>query len=67
MRACDQVRLNHPYPEDEDSTDGLAMAALGLPLRRWKELEALIFDDFVEHSPYGIGGGHRIQALGAES
>jgi len=55
MRACDLARLNQPYPEDEDAPDGLAMSALGLPLRRWKELEALIVDDFVEQAPYGIG------------
>jgi hypothetical protein len=24
-------------------------------MRRWKELEALILDDFTEHTPYGIG------------
>jgi hypothetical protein len=31
------------------------MSALGVPMRRWTELEALILDDFAEHSPYGIG------------
>ena len=55
MRACDLARLSAPYPEDEDSTDGTAMSALGLPLRRWNELEALILDDFVDQPPYGIG------------
>jgi hypothetical protein len=55
MRACDLARLNQPYPEDEGATDGMAMSALGLPLRRWKELEALILDHFVEQPPYGIG------------
>jgi hypothetical protein len=47
--------LSEPYPEDHDSTADLAMSALGLPLRRWKELEAVVLDDFVEHPPYGIG------------
>jgi hypothetical protein len=55
MRACDLARLSQPYPEGAEQADGLAMSALGLPLRRWKDLEALILDDFVEHSPYGIG------------
>ena len=31
------------------------MSALGLPLRRWTELEALIVADLVEQAPYGIG------------
>ena len=55
MRACDLALLNQPYPEDEDTPEGLALSALGLPLRQWKELEALILDDFVEQPPYGIG------------
>ena len=55
MRALDLSRLSEPYPEDHDSTADLAMSALGLPLRRWKELEAVILDDLVEQPPYGIG------------
>ena len=55
MRASELARLNQPYPENAEPGDGLALSALGMPLRRWKELEALILDDFVEQSPYGIG------------
>jgi hypothetical protein len=55
MRALDLSRLSKPYPDDHDSTADPAMSALGIPLRRWKELEAVILDDFVEHPPYGIG------------
>jgi hypothetical protein len=55
MKASDLARLSEPYPEGECSTNDRAVSALGLPMRRWKELEALILDDFVEHSPYGIG------------
>jgi hypothetical protein len=54
MKASDFARLSEPYPEGECSTNDRAMSALGLPMRRWKELEALILDDFAEHSPYGI-------------
>ena len=55
MIVCDLARLHQPYPEHEDSADGLAVSALGLPLRRWRELEASVVDDFVEQTPYGIG------------
>jgi hypothetical protein len=55
MKASDLARLSEPYPEGEYSTNERAMSALGLPLRQWQELEALILDDFIEHSPYGIG------------
>ena len=55
MKASDLARLSEPYCESECSTNDQAASALGLPMRRWKELEALIFADFAEHSPYGIG------------
>jgi len=55
MKASDLARLSEPYREGECSTTDRAVSALGLPTWRWKELEALILDDFVEHSPYGIG------------
>jgi hypothetical protein len=55
MRSSDLTRLNQPYPDGAEPGDGLALSALGLPLRRWKELETLILNDFVEQSPYGIG------------
>jgi hypothetical protein len=55
MKVSDLVRLSEPYPEGECSTNDRAVTALGLPMRRWKELEALILNDFAEHCPYGIG------------
>src|ERR1035441_3281803 len=55
MKASDLSRLSEPYREGGCSTNDRAASALGLPMRRWKELEALILDDFAEHSPYGIG------------
>lgn len=55
MRSCDLTRLNQPYPKDAEPGNGLALSALGIPLRRWQELEALILADFVQQSPYGIG------------
>ena len=55
MRASDLVRLSEPYSEGECSTDDRALSALGIPMRQWRELEALILHDFAEHSPYGIG------------
>ena len=55
MKSCDLTRLNDPYPEDAEPGSGLALSALGIPLRRWKELEDLILADFVEQPPYGIG------------
>ncbi|MFI5135758.1 MAG: hypothetical protein ACHQD9_07885, partial [Chitinophagales bacterium] len=36
------------YSESECSTNDRALAALGLPMRRWKDLETLILDDFIE-------------------
>jgi hypothetical protein len=55
MKASDIARLSEPYPEGDGSTNDRVMPALGLPMRRWNELETLILDDFAEHSPYGIG------------
>ena len=55
MKASNLARLRQPYREGECSTNDRAVSALDLPMWRWKELEALILDDFVEHSPYGIG------------
>jgi hypothetical protein len=55
MKPSDLARLSEPYREGECSTNGRAVSALGVPMWRWKELEALILDDFTEHSPYGIG------------
>jgi hypothetical protein len=55
MKASDVARLSEPYRESECSTNDRALAALGLPMRRWKDLETLILDDFIEHYPYGIG------------
>jgi hypothetical protein len=55
MKASDFARLSEPYREGECSTNDRALSALGIPMRRWKELEALILDDLAEHHPYGIG------------
>lgn len=55
MKASDLARLSEPYRESDCATNDRALSALGLPMRRWKELEALILDDFIEHYPYGIG------------
>jgi len=55
MKASDLARLSEPYPEGDCSTDDRVMQALGLPMRRWKELQDLIFDDLADHAPYGIG------------
>lgn len=55
MKASDFARLSEPYGKGECSTNDRAVSALGLPMRRWRELDALILDDFAEHSPYGIG------------
>ena len=55
MKASDLARLSEPYPEGECSTNDRALSALGIPMRRWKELEALILDDLAEDHAYGIG------------
>ena len=66
MKASDVARLSESYRESECSTNDRALAALGLPMRRWKDLETLILDDFIEHYPYGIGWWAPHPGLAAE-
>jgi len=42
MKASDLARLSELYPEGDCSTNDRVMPVLGHPMRRWKELEALI-------------------------
>jgi len=55
MRTSDLARLNQPYPEDADTPDSAAVAALGMALPRWTALETETLADFTERPPYGVG------------
>jgi hypothetical protein len=55
MRASDLERLREPYDESTNVATRSPMAALGVEMPGWKQLESLILADLTEQFPFGIG------------